>query len=137
VIEAVLDASVVLDWFQPNQPDAAAAITWRRAFEAGRLVVMAPPLLQLEIVNVAGRRWHWPAAALADLALKLHRMGFTWQAPPLAATVPWVFLGLTAYDAEYVALAETEEIRLITADALILQTAPHIACSPGQETPDA
>lgn len=132
-----MDASVVLDWFQPNQPGATDAIAWRRAFEAGRVVVIAPPLLQLEILNVAGRRWRWPAEALADLALQLHRMGFTWQTPSLAAIVPWVASGLTAYDAAYVALAETEQIRLITADALILQTAPHIACSPRQHTPDA
>src|SRR5581483_8702499 len=56
VIEAVLDASVVIKWFRAQgERHVEPARALRAAYETGELVVFTPPLLGLEIVNVAGR----------------------------------------------------------------------------------
>ena len=126
--EAVLDASVILKWFRgEGDRHLAAARSLRAAFEAGELLVFAPPLLRLEIVNVAGRRWSWAEAALVQLASALDELGFELREPELSHVARWTARGLTAYDAAYVALAEAEALRLITDDDLILSVAPQIA----------
>jgi len=128
VTEAVLDASVVLKWFRgEGERNLAAARSLRAAFEAGELVVLAPPLLRLEIVNVAGRRWRWGEAALVELAAALDELGFELKEPELGLVARWTARGLTAYDAAYVALADAETIRLITDDDLIVTVAPRVA----------
>ena len=53
----------------------------RAAFEAGELIVLAPPLLQLEIVNVAGRRWRWSEPSLVDLAVGLKTWASMFASP--------------------------------------------------------
>ena len=136
--EAVLDASIVLAWFgRERQAKAGEALRWRQLFQDGRLSVFAPPLLLLEIMNVAGRKWGWTAVALNQLAADLEESGFELQEPELASVATWVGRGLTAYDAAYVALADTLKIPLVTADRLILETAPAIALPVGHELPEA
>lgn len=126
--EAVLDASVVLKWFRgEGERNLAAARSLRVAFEAGELVVLAPPLLRLEIVNVAGRRWRFGEEALVELAATLDELGFELREPELGHVARWTARGLTAYDAAYVALADAEAIRLVTDDDLILSVAPQVA----------
>jgi predicted nucleic acid-binding protein len=126
--EAVLDASVVLKWFRSDgERHVEAARALRASFEAGALVVLAPPLLHLEIVNVAGRRWHWSEASLVDLADALEDLGFELREPELTRVAKWTANGLTAYDAAYVALAEGEGISLVTDDAPVVAAAAGIA----------
>ena len=126
--EAVLDASVVLKWFrEEGERNVASARSLRAAFEAGELVVFAPPLLGLEIVNVAGRRWRWAERELVDLAAALDELGFELMEPELARVARWTARGLTAYDAAYVALADREAIPLVTDDDFIVRTAPPVA----------
>lgn len=128
--EAVLDASVVIKWFQSdNERDVTAARSLRAGFQAGTLTVFAPPLLLLEIVNVAGRRWRWERDALIELAHALDGLPFDLRQPALAGISEWTARGLSAYDACYVALAQTEAVSLITEDELILKKAPEIARS--------
>ncbi|TAM56250.1 PIN domain-containing protein [bacterium] len=123
--QAVLDASVVLKWFQPEtERHAAAARSLRADFQAGTLAVIAPPLLYVEIVNVAGRRWRWERAALVDLAHALQALRFDVRQPALGSVAEWTARGLTAYDATYVALAQAEAIPLVTDDEQILALAP-------------
>jgi len=130
VTEAVLDASVVLKWFRgEGERNLAPARSLRRAFEAGELLVLAPPLLRLEIVNVAGRRWRWGEAALVDLAVALGDLGFELKEPDLDRVARWTSRGLRTYDAAYVALAEAETIRLVTDDDRIVATAPGVAAA--------
>jgi predicted nucleic acid-binding protein len=128
VTEAVLDASVVIKWFRSQgerHVDPARAL--RASFEAGELVVFTPPLLGLEIVNVAGRRWHWDEAALLDLAAALDDLGFELTEPEIVRVAHWTARGLTAYDAAYVAVAEAVGTRLVTDDDLIVEIADEIA----------
>ena len=126
--EAVLDASVVIKWFRAEgerSVDAARAL--RRSFEAGELIVFTPPLLRLEIVNVAGRRWRWDEPALADLAGALDDLGFELTEPDLVRVARWTSRGLTAYDAPYVTVAESVGASLVTDDDLIIEIAGDIA----------
>lgn len=122
--EAVLDASVVIKWFRSDgERHIDAAREFRRMFEAGELIVFTPPLLQLEIVNVAGRRWHWDEAALVALAASLDELGFEQIEPDLVRVARWTARGLTAYDSAYVAVAEAVGAPLITDDDLIVELA--------------
>jgi predicted nucleic acid-binding protein len=126
--EAVLDASVVLKWLRTEgERHREEALALRRAFEAGELTVFAPPLLWLEIVNVAARRWGWSARQLDDLAAQLPALGFIMLEPVLAGISSWAAAGLTAYDATYVAVAEETGVPLITDDAGILKVAVDLA----------
>jgi predicted nucleic acid-binding protein len=124
VNEVVLDASVVLKWFRAEgerHVDAARSI--RAAFEAGELIVFAPALLHLEILNVAGRRWGSGQSALVDLANALDELGFEMIEPDLVRVAQWTARGLTAYDATYVAVAEKSRTQLVTDDDLIVTVA--------------
>jgi len=128
VTEAVLDASVVIKWFRSEgERNVAAARALRTSYEAGELIVFTPPLLRLEIVNVAGRRWRWDEPTLVDLAAALDDLGFELTEPDLARVAHWTALGLTAYDAAYVAVAEAVGTSLVTDDDLIIEIAGEIA----------
>lgn len=126
--EVVLDASVVLKWFRADgERHLEPARSLRTAFEAGDLIVFAPPLLRLEIVNVAGRRWGWIESALVELAAALDELGFELIDPELARVAHWTARGLTAYDAAYVAVAEANNTPLVTDDDLVVAVAGEVA----------
>jgi predicted nucleic acid-binding protein len=128
VSELVLDASVVLKWFRSEgERHVQAARALRASFEAGELLVLAPSLLLLEIVNVAGRRWRWGQAALAELAASLDDLSFQLVDPELPRVAHWTARGLTAYDAAYVAVADAAALKLVTDDELVLALASPIA----------
>ncbi len=128
MIEVVLDASVVLKWFRGRgERHLSDARSLRRDFEAGEIVVLAPGLLHLEILNVAGRRWGMGETAMADLAASLEELGFEIEEPHLGPVASWTARGLTAYDATYVALAEAELVPLVTDEERILDVAPDVA----------
>jgi predicted nucleic acid-binding protein len=126
--EAVLDASVVLKWFhQGGEVHAEAAGALRGEFEAGELRVIAPPLLWLEIINVAARRWLWDSSQLEALAGSLSELGFELVEPEPEAIARWAGCGLTAYDAAYVAVAEETGVAVITDDAEICRLATKLS----------
>jgi predicted nucleic acid-binding protein len=128
VTGVVLDAAVVLKWFRTQgESHAAQASALRVSYQAGELLVLAPLLLRLEIVNVAGRRWRWDEPLLLNLAEALDDLGFDYRDPDLRNVSRWTARGLSAYDASYVALAEAESVPLITDDCLILDVAARVA----------
>ena len=125
--EVVLDASVVLKWFATEQLGSSEARKLRNDYEAGRLSVVVPALLLLELVNVAGRRWGWDEDALLELAQALGDLSFEVDEPELQLVASWVARGLTAYDAAYVALAVERDLSLVTDDETIIELAPEIS----------
>lgn len=126
--EVVLDASVVLKWFHAEgERHLKAARSLRTRFEAGELRVLAPPLLWLELLNVAARRWGWTQDQLIQLAAALPNLGFDLIEPDLTEIARWTAQGLTAYDAAYVAVADQTGIELITDDTGIVAAAAKIA----------
>ena len=128
--EAVLDASIVLKWFHSEgEKNVEAARRLRKRFEAGELRVLAPPLLWLEVLNVAARRWRWTEDQLERLATSLPELGFELFEPELSGVARWAAHGLTAYDAAYVAVAEDVGVELITDDAEIVGVASGLAAA--------
>jgi len=119
--------SVVGRWFDAS-PDRAST-AYRHEFESGQLVVTVPPLLFLELLNVAARQWHWDEARLSYLVDELEAARFDVLDPSLGGVALWTARGLTAYDATYVALAEERGIPLVTNDREILAIAGGIAQS--------
>lgn len=112
---------MVLKWFAPGaEPGAREAGRLRSDYEDGRLAVVVPFLIFLEILNVAGRRWAWEEEELAELAAALDDLGFDIREPELSSVAAWVARGLTAYDAAYVALADQSAIELVSDDAEVL-----------------
>jgi predicted nucleic acid-binding protein len=133
VSELVLDASVVLKWFRDaGERHVEEARALRASYEQGELVVWAPPLLHLELLNVAGRRWELAEEALVTLAGALDDLGFELLEPPLESVARWIARGLTAYDAAYLAVAEAASVELVTDDHRIVSLAPGIARSLAQ-----
>ena len=126
--ECVLDASIVLSWFTKDGPSAVAEL--RAEFESGDLSIIAPSLIYLEIINVAGRRWGWGPDALQELAEALDDLLFDLVEPDLTTVAKWVAAGLTAYDAAYVSVAEAARIPFLTSDETILSLASRIASRP-------
>ena len=112
-------------WLDGSADPAAASI--RAEFEAGKVAIVVPGLLAIELLNVAARQWHWNEARLAYLVDQLEDTRFDVSEPPLHRVAHWTALGLTAYDATYVALAEERRVPLITADREILAIAGVIA----------
>jgi predicted nucleic acid-binding protein len=126
--ELVVDASIALEWLRPSGANGPARLL--EEFLAGACVAIAPPLVQLEVVNVAGRRWGWDGAGLGALAESLERLPFELVQPELHRVASWVARGLTAYDAAYVAVAERAGVPLVTLDTEILRVADGVARSP-------
>jgi predicted nucleic acid-binding protein len=124
--EVVLDASVVLKWFASEQRGSVEAHELRNEYEGGRLSVVVPQLVFVELLNVAGRRWSWDEEALVELADALDDLLFDVGEPGLPLVASWVARGLTAYDAVYVALAEERGIDLVTDDEMIVEVAGEI-----------
>src|SRR5687768_15678979 len=102
VTEAVLDASVLIKWFKTaGEAHVAEAGELRARFSRRELLVIVPPLLFLELLNAAARRWAWDAAQLEQLAQGLDALDFQIEQPSLAGIAYWCSRGLTAYDACY------------------------------------
>jgi predicted nucleic acid-binding protein len=128
--EVVLDASVLWKWFTPSR-ERGLAETRQLALEyrQGGLAIAVPSLVFLEVLNIAGRRLHAGQSELLELATTLEDLRFQVIEPDLSSVAEWVALGLTAYDAVYVALAAELGRELITDDSEVLEVAPRIARS--------
>jgi predicted nucleic acid-binding protein len=125
--QLVLDASVVLKWFGPEELLSQEAGRIRMEYERGDLIVLCPRLVFLEILNVASRRWGWDEDGFARLAETLEALGFEAVEPSLTGIAAWAAHGLTAYDAAYVAVAEERRCLLVTDDDLTLSVAGDLA----------
>ena len=83
--------------------------------------MLVPPIFWLEIVNVLARRYRYPPAAIVEAVFELEQVGLATAdvgRPGVLATIDAVArLGLTAYDAAYLVLAESADAQLLTADA--------------------
>jgi predicted nucleic acid-binding protein len=94
----------------------------------------APPLLFIEIINVAGRRWRFEARQLKQLAATLPDLGLELVEPDLGAVARWTARGVTAYDATYLAVAEQTGATLVSDDEELVHTAPELTRGLGVPT---
>ncbi|MGH2602145.1 MAG: type II toxin-antitoxin system VapC family toxin [Dehalococcoidia bacterium] len=136
MMEVVCDASVLVKWFRAEgEGDVDAAHAVRARFERGEYRIIVPFLIFLELLNQAARRWHKTAEELEDYANDLSTLGLTIMEPQIEDIARWCGRGLTAYDACYVALAETRGIVVITADEEMLAVGGTFARALADEPP--
>jgi predicted nucleic acid-binding protein len=124
---------VLVKWFRrEDERHLAQADALRAAFEAGDLSIVAQSLVRLEIMNAA-RRGRWDEVALVALASALEALEVDALEPDLQRVAFWMARGLTAYDASYVAVAESEALPLVTDDDEIVAVAAEIAIALGSD----
>ena len=131
----VLDASAAIALIR-REPAAAAldVILRRSAREAVRL--LAPEAFWLEIANVLVRRYGLTPNEVVEAIRETDDLGIEtipMDRPLLLVTIDIQARdGLSAYDAVYLALAETEDARLLTLDRrLSLAAGPRAIPIPG------
>jgi len=126
--EVVLDASVIVKWFRTTgEQHLQGALGLYHQFSRGELLVLVPPLLFLELLNAAARRWGWDAHRLERFAADLDLLGLEVRQPSLPRIAHWCGRGLTAYDACYVALAQEQRTVVVTDDERIIAVAGGLA----------
>ena len=122
----VVDASaaLALELGEPAAPSVQRWIAGHRA-RAGRLLV--PDLFWFEVVNVLNRRHGADADVIVATLQGLDDLGFEsfrLERPLLLLGLDaQVRFGLSAYDAAYLALAESEDARLLTLDERLRRAA--------------
>lgn len=112
----VLDASAAIALLR-REPGADAV---RSALDTS-VEILVPDHFWLEIVNILVRRHRWTADAVVAALRELDELDLTMmpldRATLLLALDRAVRFELTAYDAQYLALAESSDASLLTLDA--------------------
>ncbi|MDG6938448.1 MAG: type II toxin-antitoxin system VapC family toxin [Nitrososphaerota archaeon] len=125
----ILDASVVVKWFV-DEEHTEAALTARDDYRDGRTDIWSTQLLPFEVLNAL--RYN-PGFGLDELksaarALEQYRLALhpvLGEMAEVSATAA-VDLGITLYDAAYVALAKTMGRKMYTADEKLLAKAAKV-----------
>ena len=116
----VVDASVLLKWFLPDEPGAEQALALRDAHLAGLQRIAVPALLLYEVASILGRTLRLTEDEAATAFETLDGTQLTFYVPGLPGLQRIVELmraaGISAYDAAYVALAERLDADFVTAD---------------------
>jgi predicted nucleic acid-binding protein len=125
----VVDTNVLVYFLFPGPMTGTANAASRRDPDWA-----APPLWRSELRNVLGRRVRNGSLPITD-ALETFRDAERILGDREMPVATWAVLdlvsrsGCTAYDGEFVALAQAQAVPLVTADAEILRLFPGIAVS--------
>jgi len=120
MLEAVVDASVVVKWFVEEE-GSGKALEVRDRYVSGELKLIAPELLPFEVLNVLYYKRLFTIEELKSVAEALD--AFFFELHPLRGEYAKLTLevaqenNITIYDAAYVSLAILKNARLYTADA--------------------
>ena len=131
----VLDASAAIALIRREPPwPAIAEVLRASAREAVRL--LAPEAFWLEVVNVLVRRHGLPPSEVVEALRELDDLridSVRIDRPLLLVTIDLqAQFGLSAYDAAYLAVAESEDARLLTLDRQLTRAAgPRAVPLPG------
>ena len=116
----VIDASVVIASLLPDEPYRDASLRILKEFLSGNLELLAVPLLRFEITNALWKAISRSRTKLSDAQAALRE--FEAFNLPECDVAPQEILitahtyGRSAYDAAYLALADSEQVPLVTAD---------------------
>jgi predicted nucleic acid-binding protein len=120
--EVVVDTSTVVKWYIPEQHHEQARAL-RDDFLNGKHDLCAPALMPFEALNALNYSGHYVGERLREAAHSLENYGIELvsfgSAGPLAEITDAI--GITAYDAAYVALAVERDATAYTADGNLLE----------------
>lgn len=123
-----IDASVLLKLFvagaERHASQAAAVVD---AVAGGSIRLVAPAFLELEVINVLARKRGLTAPQLRVVLDSLDDLHISYLPVDRERLLHWTDLGLSAYDATYVAVARIAGVRLLTDDDGIAKVAGDIA----------
>ena len=128
----VVDASVALRWFLPDEECGDKALALLESYVRGEIRMVVPSLLGFEVLNgllIASRRGRLEIATALQAYRGFQALGL--DVADMGADGPEILsiaaqTGLTAYDAAYIALARREKADLLTNDARLSQAAEKI-----------
>jgi len=115
----VVDDGTLLSWFETD----GAGRSMRAEYEAGQLTVVAPRTIVADVIGRLAQRAGWTSQRLERAAAELQRIRLELQDPPVAELARYVARGLPADRAAYAALAAALDLRLVTADRRLRDTA--------------
>ena len=118
----VLDASVILKWYLPDEEQGEEALDLLKRYISDDMEIIAPSLLEYEVINglmVAFKRTRLREDAILSAIegfgnLGIRLLGFSGQYARLIHFCNTY--RRSAYDASYLSVAESEKIPFITAD---------------------
>lgn len=122
----ILDASAALKLLreEAGSPEVRDRL---RAQIPAREPILVPTLFWLEVVNALAMRYRYPPRHIVEAIYELDQIGVTTAEvgrPGVLAAIDAVArYGLTAYDAAYLVLAESEDAQLLTGDSQLASAA--------------
>lgn len=117
-----IDASVVLKWYLDDESHGSEALTLLNSFVANEIELVAPALLEYEVISgliIAQRRGRIPEHTLADAISAFQALNIRMEdisALGLRILFYSKKYDRSAYDAAYLAVAEQVKADFITAD---------------------
>ena len=121
----VIDASVVLKWYLPDEKYGNVALEILDKYVAYEIEILAPSLLEYEVLNgllIAQKRGRIRDEIVATalegfLSLEIEQKDISFFYPEVMSFSE--SYDLSAYDASYLALADKESALMVTADGVL------------------
>ena len=117
----VVDASVVVKWFNPEEL-STKALKLRSKYTNAQVRLFAPNLLAYEVINALRWNKEFNEKDVLSASQSLKDIGIVYKDFSLESAIKIAYrYGLTVYDATYLALAKELHGLLVTADKKLIE----------------